>query len=208
MTAKRLLIVLSAALALGLLSVSARNSAQSADDILSAAVARIAQAPAVEAQFTVQAGDGPVQGTILISGQKYAVATPAMSVWYDGHTQWTQMHSTTEVCISEPTADEVMESNPFAILSNYSRNFRCRRLADVDGRKRVELTPLSPDSDIRKAIITVGPDGWVAGAQIVYDDGRGVSAAVDRIGAVRQQPLSAFRYDRATHPASEIIDLR
>ena len=173
MTAKRLLIILSAALAFGLLSVSARNRAQSADDILST-----------------------------------AVATPAMSVWYDGHTQWTQMHSTTEVCISEPTADEVMESNPFAILSNYSRNFRCRRLADVDGRRRVELTPVSPDSDIRKAIISVGPDGWVAGAQIVYDDGRSVSAAVDRIGAVRQQPLSAFRYDRATHPASEIIDLR
>lgn len=207
MTAKRLLIVLSAALACGF-GAAPQNRTQSADDILSAAVARIAQAPAVEAQFTVQAGDGPIQGTILISGQKYAVATPAMSVWYDGHTQWTQMHSTTEVCISEPTADEVMESNPFAILSNYSRNFRCRRLADVDGRKRVELTPLSPDSDIRKAIITVGPDGWVTGAQIVYDDGRGVSAAIDRIGAVRQQPLSAFRYDRATHPASEIIDLR
>lgn len=183
--------------------------AQSAGEILRAAASKISSAPSVEAQFTVNGADGPVQGSAVVSGAYFALTTPVVRVWYDGRTQWTMLCSTGEVSITEPTQEEVMETNPFAILRHYDRQYSVRRLSDASGRKRVELTPLSNSSvDIERAIILVGPDGWPSGVEIHFKDGRTLGAAIDHISAGGSKPVSAFRFNPALTPASEIVDLR
>lgn len=196
-------------LALAALVALTSARTQSADDIMRAAAARLASAQAVEAQFTVNGGDGPVQGSIVLSGPRFAMSTPLLDVWYDGTTQWTMLHSTSEVSITEPTAEELMESNPFAILRNYGTLYHARRLSDVSGRRRVELTPIRPtDAEIERAIILVDAEDWPAAAEIHFRGNRVISATIDRIGATTARPASTFRFDPARHPATEIIDLR
>ncbi|MCM1441428.1 MAG: hypothetical protein NC131_19810 [Roseburia sp.] len=189
--------------------LAASATAQSADDILRATAAKIAQSPSVEVQFTITAGAEPVEGSAVLAGGYFTLSTPMLRVWFDGLTQWTMLTQTGEVSITEPTPDELMESNPFAILRNYGNRYRARRLSDVSGRKRVELTPLAgTDTDIERAILLVNGQGWPAAAEVHYKGNRTVAAAVDHISAGGAKPQSAFRFDPARYPASEIIDLR
>lgn len=170
---------------------------------------RMAASPSVEATFTINGGDGPVQGNASMAADKYFMTTPVLTVWYDGRTQWTFLKSSGEVSITEPTADELMESNPFAILSSPSDRYTLRMLGDSQGRKRVEMTPKSGLSGISKIVLFVDPTTHYPAAIVVnFDDGRAVDVVIDNITAAKAKPVSAFRYDSKRFPASEIIDLR
>ena len=171
--------------------------------------ARMAASPSVEATFTINGGDGPVQGNASMAADKYFMTTPVLTVWYDGRTQWTFLKSSGEVSITEPTVDELMESNPFAILSSPSDRYTLRMLGDSQGRKRVEMTPKSGLSGISKIVLFVDPTTHYPAAIVVnFDDGRAVDVVIDNITAAKAKPVGAFRYDSKRFPASEIIDLR
>lgn len=170
---------------------------------------RMAASPSVEATFTINGGDGPVQGNASMAADKYFMTTPVLTVWYDGRTQWTFLKSSGEVSITEPTADELMESNPFAILSSPADRYTLRMLGDSQGRKRVEMTPKSGLSGISKIVLFVDPSTHYPAAIVVnFDDGRAVDVVIDNITAAKAKPVGAFRYDSKRFPASEIIDLR
>lgn len=177
--------------------------------ILKQVRARMAASPSVEATFTINGGDGPVQGNASMAADKYFMTTPVLTVWYDGRTQWTFLKSSGEVSITEPTVDELMESNPFAILSSPSDRYTLRMLGDSQGRKRVEMTPKSGLSGISKIVLFVDPTTHYPAAIVVnFDDGRAVDVVIDNITAAKAKPVGAFRYDSKRFPASEIIDLR
>lgn len=191
------------------LTAFASQAAESVEALLDRAVNKLSAAPAVEVQFTVTGADKPVQGSMIMAGPKFALTTPVIDVWYDGSTQWTMLKSSSEVSITEPTLEELMESNPFAILRNYSTYYQAARLRDSNGNKRVSLTPLYPaDTEIAGAMVIIGPDGWVRGAEVEFKDRRIISATVDNIGSVPAKPASAFRFNPAQHRGVEVIDLR
>lgn len=184
-------------------------AAQSADDILRGAASKVSAAPSVEVMFTLSGNPSPVQGNAVISGGKFTLSTPGLKVWYDGNTQWTLLESTSEVSMTEPTAGELMETNPFAILSNYRQQYKARRLHDISGRKRVELTPLpGKNTEICRVVITVGQDGWPSAVEVSFSGDRVVSATVDHLTTGTEKPASAFRFIQREYPEVEIIDLR
>ena len=184
-------------------------SAQTADRLMRGVAEKVSSSPSVELQFTINGSDGPVQGSAVLSGAYFTLSTPIVKVWYDGLTQWTMLCSTQEVSITEPTAEELMESNPFAILRSYASRYSVRKLSDVGVSRRVELTPLhGVDTDIQRVIVLIGADGWPTGAEVRYGDNRVIGASIDHISSGTAKPQSSFRYNAALNPASEIIDLR
>lgn len=171
--------------------------------------AKMAAAPSVEATFTINGGDGPVQGSASMAADKYFMTTPVLTVWYDGRTQWTFLKSSGEVNITEPTVDELMESNPFAILSSPADHYTLRMSGDSQGRKCVEMIPKSGISGISKIVLFVDPaTHYPAGIVVNFDDGRAVDVVIDNMTAAKAKPVAAFRYDSKRFPATEIIDLR
>lgn len=106
------------------------SAATSASDILAAMRSKMVSAKAVEIMFTIPGNDGSVQGNAILSGASFVFHTPQMSVWYDGKTQWTFLNSSKEVSITEPTAEELSASTPFAILNSYHESYKARRLSD------------------------------------------------------------------------------
>lgn len=202
---KKILTILVFALA-GSVAFAATGDAAT---LLKQVSARMAASPSVEATFTINGGDGPVQGNASMAADKYFMTTPVLTVWYDGRTQWTFLKSSGEVSITEPTVDELMESNPFAILSSPADRYTLRMLGDSQGRKRVEMTPKSGLSGISKIVLFVDPSTHYPAAIVVnFDDGRAVDVVIDNITAAKAKPVGAFRYDAKRFPASEIIDLR
>lgn len=188
---------------------AAQTGKESAASILSSLRTKMASASAVEAVFTINGGSGPVQGSVILSGARYTMTTPQMSVWYDGRTQWTLLENTAEVSITEPTADELMASNPFAILSDHQRHYTARRLSDSSGRYRVELVPRDKNSVIKRYVIFVDRNtGWPGALTAEFDDGRRIEVVIDNISAAKSKDARTFVFDPRKHPATEIIDLR
>lgn len=182
---------------------------QSAASILSQVRNNIASAPSVEAVFSINGGSGPVQGSLIMAGAKFSMTTPQLSVWYDGKTQWTLMTESREVSITEPDADEMMASNPFAILSSPQSHYSIRRLSDSNGRYRIELKPVDKTSVIERYVLFVNQSThWPAAVVVEFSDGRKMELVLDAIGAGKAKTASAFVYDAKKHPAIEIIDLR
>lgn len=206
---KRISHLLRSIIALLAIAVASQASASvTAASILSDMRARLAKAKAVEAMFTLN-GETPVQGTATMSGVAFMFDTPQMAVWYDGKTQWAMLKSSGEVSITEPTADELTASNPFAILNSYQKSYKARRLSDSAGRYRVELTPLSPASGIKKIIIFADKTTkWPAVVEITFNDARKIELTVDSFKSIPAVPATKFRYDAKHFPATEIIDLR
>lgn len=174
-----------------------------------AALRKKMSAPSVEAFFTIDGLEGPVQGSATMAGAKIAMTTPQMCVWYDGTTQWTYITASRELNISEPDAAELLATNPFAILSAGSGEYSCKKLADASGKTRLELTPADTSAGIAKIQVSVNRStGWPSDIKVTFTDGRTISLKVDKISAGKAKPASTFRYNKAAYPASEIIDLR
>lgn len=171
------------------------------------AMARKMSAPSVQAQFTVTAEGSDMQGHITISGARFSLDSPGVKVWYNGTDQWSFLPSSGEVSLTSPSAEELLSTNPFAILRDYASAYSVRRIADKAGKKRVELTPKSP-GEIARVRITVGTDSWPAAAEVTFDDGRTVSLTVDHIQAGAAVPASSFTFNPARFPGVEVIDLR
>lgn len=189
--------------------VMSAAKALSAAAILADLRAKMNSSPAVEAVFTINGGEGPVQGSVLLSGARYHMTTPQMSVWYDGQTQWTLLQNASEVNISEPSADELMSSNPFAILNAHASYYTARRLSDSNGRLRVELTPRDKNTGIRSFVIYVNSTThWPAVLIVRFEDNRSIEVTIDNISATRKPAPSAFTFDSKKYPTIELIDLR
>lgn len=183
--------------------------AESAASILQAISQKFDGNGAVEAQFTLSVANQRVEGSVIMERGKFQLTTPGFSVWYDGNTQWTMIASSQEVNITEPTLEELMESNPFVIVSNWRQHYKALRLSDSDGRRRVQLTPLHPeDTQIANAVIYVNADNWPAIVDVTFNDSSKVTVIVEHIATVAAKRNSYFVFDPAANPAIEVIDLR
>lgn len=192
-----------------LVGITVFAAGNAAESLLAKVKAKILTSPSIELTFTINGEDGPVQGSATMAADRYFMSTPVLTVWYDGRTQWTFLKSSNEVSITEPTADELMVSNPFAILSSPADHYKLRMLNDSQGSKCVELVPKSKMSDISKIVLFVKPTtNYPAAIEVSFDDGRSVNVAIDNIVSGSEKPVAVFRYDAKRFPVKEIIDLR
>lgn len=181
----------------------------SAASILDGLRTKIIGAPSVESVFTINGGEGPVQGSVILSGSKYTMTTPQMRAWFDGRTQWTLLQSSREVNVSEPDRAELMSSNPFAILTAHKDYYTARRLKDAGGMQRVELVPRDRTSAISDIVVAVNPrTGWPTSLEVSFDDNRKISVRIDRMNAGNAKAPSAFAFNAKDFPGYEIVDLR
>ncbi len=181
----------------------------SATDELARVRSRIASAPSLELAFSIATEGKPVQGSAVIGGDKYFMNTDALKVWYDGHTQWTYLKSTGEVSITEPDVDELIVSNPLAMLSAPADFFKVTSLPAQNGMQRVKLTPKSSAGGVKDIILKInGKTSFPETITVNFDDDRTMLLTVDNVAQSSVKPLSVFRYDAERFPAKEVIDLR
>lgn len=181
----------------------------SATDELARVRARIASAPSLELAFSIATENKPVHGSAVIGGEKYFMNTDALKVWYDGHTQWTFLNSTGEVSITEPEVDELIVSNPLAMLSAPADYFKVTSLPAQNGMQRVKLTPKSSVGGVKDIVLKINSKtSFPETITVNFDDDRTMLLTVDNVAISSAKPISAFRYDSTRYPAKEVIDLR
>lgn len=192
-----------------LLPYSADAAKSSAAQVVSAVSKAITGAPSVDARFTLrQQGRQPVSGSACIQGQKFTLTLPEMRVWFDGKTQWTYSKEAGEVNVTEPSAEELAETNPLSIITSSAKGCKARRLDAAKGTDRIELTP-PPGSSFSKAVVTSDAStNFIREISVTMNDGSRATITFDSMKKVAAKPEAFFRFDKKLIPSARIVDLR
>lgn len=185
------------------------HAAESATAILDKAAAKVRSAKSLSASYTITADGHSQSGTLTIAGDRFTIASPQISSWYDGRTQWTYSTHVGEVNITEPTPEELQQVNPFAIINSFKTDYRASMLKAPAGEKKIRLTSTRSGSDIHSVELTLSA-ATLYPTRIVLTMGnrRSVSIAISSVKAGAALPISFFRYDAAKHPGISVVDLR
>lgn len=180
-----------------------------ANEILTNASEKFQKDGSISAQFTLSGVGNSTDGTIIISGDKFHLSTPLLSIWYDGRTQWTYSAETNEVNITEPTIEELQQVNPFAIINSFRKQFNATLLKSANSMYRIQLTPLkSVDTSINKAIVTLNASTLYPTEIALTIDNNIITIKTKNIKAIKTIPHKAFVFDQKKYANAEIIDLR
>lgn len=185
---------------------AAQPSARSSIDKMIAAVKKH---PSVDIVFTVWNNGNSYSGSMSVAGKNFHLSTPEMKVWYDGKTQWSYAPSAGEVNVTEPTAEELAQTNPLSILSNLEKDFTFRRLTAPAGQERIELTPKKKTAGFASATVTLNATTFLPVELAVKDaKGRVTTVKISGIKGGKTKPAGTFRFNTAAYPGVEVVDLR
>lgn len=191
-----------------LLSVAVSAMAATPQQLLAAAAKKLADAPSVSASFTMQTNGGRggnARGTMLMARKACTVSAGGMTMWYDGATQWVYNVASEEVTVSKPELADLLESNPFVLISNYASHFK---VSAGQGRCAI-LTPKDKSrSGIESAKVWFDAAGWPSRIQVQFQSDSSVDINVSKIAVGKALPASTFRFDPKKHPGVDVIDLR
>lgn len=191
-----------------LAAMTATAAVPTAADVIAKVSAKMKRAPSLNATFTAHQGTAASKGSVTLCGDRFELITPDMSVWFDGKNQWSYLASAGEVNLTEPTAEELLQVNPFAIISNLGKNFRARRVKAPQGYDKIELTPTTK-GDIESATVTVKTStSYPSEITIRAKDGTVTTIMVTSVKEGAKLPDGRFRFEPKKHPGVEVIDLR
>lgn len=180
-----------------------------ANEVLTNASEKYQKDGSISAQFTLLGVGNSTDGTITISGDKFHLSTPLLSIWYNGRTQWTYSAETNEVNITEPTVEELQQVNPFAIINSFRMQFNATLLKSANSMYRIQLTPLkSVNTSISKAIVTLNASTLYPNEIALTIDNNIITIKTKNIKAIKNVPHKTFVFDEKKYPNAEIVDLR
>lgn len=180
-----------------------------ANEILNNASEKYQKDGSISAQFTLSGVGNPTEGEIVISGDKFFLSTPQLSIWYNGRTQWTYSADTNEVNITEPTVEELQQVNPFAIINSFRMQYNAILLKSANSLYRIQLIPLKAENtNINKAIVTLNSTTLYPTEIALTIDKNIVTIKTINIKTIKSASHQTFVFDKKKYPNAEIIDLR
>ncbi len=180
-----------------------------ANEILDNASEKYQKDGSISAQFVLSGVENSTEGEIVISGDKFFLSTPQLSIWYNGRTQWTYSADTNEVNITEPTIEELQQVNPFAIINSFRMQYNAILLKSANSLYRIQLIPLKAENtNINKAIVTLNSTTLYPTEIALTIDKNIVTIKTINIKTIKSASHQTFVFDKKKYPNAEIIDLR
>lgn len=168
------------------------------------------KAGTLSASYTMSSDGHKSSGEMILSGDRFRLTSPQMTIWYDGKTQWTYNSDIREVNITEPTAEELAETNPFVIISMFRNKYNARLMKSAPGSYRIDFTPRNnADMTIKRAIVTISSTTFLPTDMAVTVDGdQTVAVHIDSLVQGKNYPANTFVFNKKSYPKAEIVDLR
>ena len=193
-------------------------SAQNAVSILDKAAETYTGSDGITVDYTLNMqsqdyGNESFEGVMHLKGDKFVLYTPDNITWFDGKTQWTYMVHAEEVNISEPTDEDLQNTNPMLILSNYKKDFKASYSGEStasNGKTAYDIL-LTPNKkrDIEKIELQVEKfSSLPAGVKLYMTNGVVVRIGVTKTQTKTGQTDDFFRFNEKEYPNTEVIDIR
>jgi outer membrane lipoprotein-sorting protein len=152
-------------------------------------------------------------GKACMKGDKFKLETEELDIWFDGKTQWVLIKEANEVNISAPTASEISDISPQALLSGYRNGYvlKTPTTGTVNGRSvhLIDMTPVNRNRDIKSITAAIDRENGNIIRIILYmTDGMKNVIDISGYNTNHQFDDAMFRFDKNDYPDAEIIDLR
>lgn len=190
-------------------AVPAQGAAPSAGEIVRKMVEAIRGAKSLSVDFSASFQGSTSKGNLLLCGNKFILTSDELKVWFNGKTQWAYSPALGEVNISEPVQEEIVQINPFAVVSALQSNYKSRLTAESDDSYTVDLTPLKAGSPYKKVVVVVSKStNMPLKVVVTASDGITTSITVSSVKKGDTIPPSRFTVNQKTLPGVEFVDLR
>lgn len=144
---------------IGLLLLPAWCEAQ--NDVLNAFFSKM-ESNTLETEFAIVVEDGVTQpitynGTLIMRGECFLLNMWNMEAAYDGNTLYIYSEDTEELTLSNPTSQELQETNPL-LFAKALRNASMQRFATRQPKPEwqvIEFIPTEQGSGVQKFVLTL-----------------------------------------------------
>lgn len=179
---------------------------------LKESVEKILSYPAVKVSFRMIQNRETRKGEMVMSGLAFMIATETgdYETWFDGKTMWTWSDMTQEISMTEPSAEEIAEVNPFVIISDAAKNYNVSVVSDNNKDIQLKLVPEKKKGAlVKSAVLTLNKSTKLPQSmEITLNDRQTITFEFLKIEAVKKMSAKEFRYKEEYHPGYDIIDLR
>ena len=166
----------------------------------------------IRAALTIVTDEGEVKATICMKGNKFVLETPGMKTWFDGTTQWTYLEVNDEVNVSTPTAAELQQINPYALLETYRTGYDLALSANYQAKNFYEITLKAQTSQqpVERIVLLLNKKTLHPIRIKAKQQGAPGMAEVIVTEYKTKQPYTNdfFQFNPAEYPQAEVIDLR
>lgn len=192
------------------LSTMSVNGAVTAGEMMDKAAAKIKAAGGLSANFMMTSGQYTTKGSLKAQGQKFCIQSTHASTWYDGKTMWTYNSNTKETTIVTPTAAELAETNPLALVNTYGNSFTAAfAKSHPKGGHTIVLTPKSKKLGYKSVHVTISDaTGLPASVVVVPNSGQRISISISDVKTRQNFGQPDFTYPKGKYPKAEIVDMR
>ena len=186
--------------------VCAQNSAERR---VKAAVAELKRS-AYEGRFTLlyynAANDATDKqsGEITLKGNKFHITLAGNETKFDGKIQWMFVSEFNEVSITEPTAEELKEISPLAMIEYYVSKDRISEGEDGE----INFYPTEPkESEYFRIELRINKSNLPSKLVIYQKNGDKITLVWDSLNKTKVDD-SYFYFDTTKYPNVEVNDLR
>lgn len=159
--------------------------------------------------YTIAANGRQLKGSLKSQGNKFAIATPQLSTWYNGKDLYTYNLKTQETTVVKPSAQELLEANPLLYVKSAGSGYSCKfSPVKRNGRYVVDLVPRTRKGSLQKLTVTVNSSTFRPERVVVTNQGSTLTVDVTNFTAGVSLPAAEFEYPKAKYPGVEIVDLR
>lgn len=148
-------------------------------------------------------------GKILLNGKMFSFNTAEMECGYDGETLWTYIKNNNEINLSIPEEEEIININPYLLIKNYSKRFKCSFAGKSGDVETVVLSPKNSTDNIVSVKVSVNSKFLcLSRIEVTNKDNSTVVIKVSDYNSRISVDKSKFSFDKNKYPNIEIIDLR
>lgn len=151
-----------------------------------------------------------LQGTIILSKDKYRLELPDNTIWFNGVTSWSYLPAEKEVTITKPDKkDNSFQSRPSAIFSMYKNGYKSRLIEETSKSYLIDLYPEDIKSDLIRIRLTIGkPLTNLISLEYKKKDGVIITLAVKDYDLQYKPAQDEFIFQPSKFKDVEINDIR
>jgi outer membrane lipoprotein carrier protein len=177
---------------------------------------KAASAPSVKIDFSVITTDAQegtaatMDGTAVISGDRYRITLPDNEVWADGTAVWSYLPDVNEVTVTEPDPDDdSFVTRPSLLFTMYQEGYKIRLVEETSGEWSIDLYPEDINEGLMRIRLKIGKARYdLKSAEYKTKDGITVTLTAGKYDLSFRPETGYFTFKPADYKGVDIIDMR
>jgi outer membrane lipoprotein carrier protein len=184
--------------------------------ILESFSSKASKSPSVSMSFRMITTDltenksDTVNGSIILSRDKYKLILGDNIVWFNGETNWNYLNAEQEVTITKPDRkDHSFQNRPSEIFSMYKSGYKSRLIEEKSDSYIIDLYPEDMKSDLVRVRLTFNkPDLNLISMEYKRSDGLVITLKISEYNLKQKPDPATFIFQAEKYKDAEINDMR